>query len=317
MITDPQDTSVINLFRSYQDKPLDTKTLSDLTANYSADVATFYFLQEVYRDTNNKQAQDYYTSYLHRQLTGSIGPELETLQKYFVVFVPGLAYKEDTSTGANFDRQRQLLISNGVQNELVETGEWDLVEVNASRVAVKLKELSEQHENIIVVSASKGGLETALALGRLMKPEETNSIKAWISVGGILRGSPVADDYLTAPKSWFAEFILWTKGKTRDVIQDMSYKRRSEEFKHLQFPDNIKIIHFIGAPLATRIDKKIESRYCSMIKLGPNDGLTPLADEITKNGIVVFELGLDHYFRDPNIDTKTLALALVAAKIQN
>jgi len=45
-----------------------------------------------------------------------------------------------------------------------------------------------------------------------------------------------------------------------------------------------------------------------MRRLGPNDGLTLLADELTEQGLVVTEVGLDHYFRAPDIDLRTVAL---------
>jgi hypothetical protein len=35
-----------------------------------------------------------------------------------------------------------------------------------------------------------------------------------------------------------------------------------------------------------------------------------LADELVPGGIAVTDVGLDHYYRDPAIDLKTLALAL-------
>lgn len=317
MLTSPKDNKVLDLFALYNNKPLDTKILSEITEKYSADVATFYFLQKSYQDKENREAQDLYTTYFEEQPSSSYNKLLETLKEYIVVFVPGLAYKQDTTTGADFAKQRQLLTTYGINNKLIEIGEWDLADENANMIATSLKVLSEKYQNIILVSASKGGLETAIALGKILKPEETKSIKSWINVGGILRGSPIADNYLTFPKCWFAELMLWTKGKRINVVQDMSYKNRKKSFEQLQFPENIKIINFVGAPLATKIDKQIKSRYCSMIILGPNDGLTPLVDETIKNGIVVSEVGLDHYFRDPDIDKKTFALALLAVKIQN
>ena len=317
MLTNLQNDKVSNLFALYKDKPLNTKTLTEITKKYSVDVATFYFLQKSYHNKNNKEAQDLYSTYFENQSSNSNKKELEKLKEYIVVFVPGLAYKQDTTTGADFARQRRLLTSNGISNEMIEIGEWDLADDNAKLIANRLKVLSEQNEKIILVSASKGGLETAIALGKILRPEETKSIKSWINVGGILRGSPIADNYLTFPKCWFAEIMLWSKGKKINVVQDMSYKSRKESFEQLQFPENIKIINFVGAPLATKIGKEIKSRYCSMIKFGPNDGLTPLVDETIENGITVSEIGLDHYFRDDNIDKKTLALALVAVKIQN
>jgi capsular polysaccharide biosynthesis protein len=316
MITNPQNSRVLNLFNSFQQKPLNTETLSEIANEYSADVATFYFVQKSYQNKKNKEAQDLYAIYFENQTSNNSKIELETLREYLVVFVPGLAYKQDTTTGADFARQRRLLNLNGINNELIEIGEWDLVDDNATLIANRLKVLSETNEKIIVVSASKGGLETAIALGKILKPEETKSIKSWINVGGILRGTPIADSYLKFPKSWFAHTMLWIKGKSINVVQDMSYKSRKESFEQLQFPENIKIINFVGTPLATKISKEIKSRYCSMINLGPNDGLTPLADETIKNSIVISEVGLDHYFRDQDIDKKTLALAMVAVKIQ-
>lgn len=317
MLTHPQDEKVLNLFNLFKDKPLDTKTLSELKESYSTDVATLYFIQRAYQNRENQLAQDLYASYFEQQKSAINSAELKNLQAYFIVFVPGLAYKEDTTTGADFARQRKLLTSYGIQNALIEIGEWDLADNNANIIATYLKILSEKHSKIMVVSASKGGLETGIALGKILKPEETNSIKAWINVGGILRGSPIADNYLTPPKCWFAGLMLWTKGKKMNIVEDMSYKKRKVSFSELKFPKNIKIVNFVGAPLATKINKEIKSRYCSIIALGPNDGLTPIADEVTDNGIIVSEIGLDHYFRDANIDKKTLALALMAVKIQH
>jgi hypothetical protein len=314
MLTNPEDEKVKHLFKSYDNRSTSNSTLSQITKTYSADVATFYFLQKEYQNIENKKAQDLYFK-LSGELKQNPAPsEIEFLKDYFIVFVPGLAYKEDTATGADFSRQRRLFLKAGIQTQLIETDEWGLSENNAILISKRLRALATKYKKIIIVSASKGGLETALALGKFMKPDETCAIKAWVSVGGILRGSPIADQYLSAPKCWFAEFMLWTKGQSIEVVTDISYKRRSEDFKNLKFPENIKIIHFVAAPLATQISKEIKDRYCSMINLGPNDGLTTLTDEITENGIVVSELGLDHYFKDPDIDTKTFALACVAVK---
>jgi hypothetical protein len=234
------------------------------------------------------------------------------LKGHHVVFIPGLAYKEDTTTGADFACQRRLFSAFDISNELIETKEWGLSEDNTQIVADRIKVLSRNYNKIMLVSASKGSLETAVALGKILTPEETRSVTSWISVGGILRGSPIADNYLSTPKCWFAEMMLWMKGNKIDLVQDMSYKKRSEDFKSFVFPDHLRIIHFVGAPLSTEISKEIKGRYCSMKELRPNDGITPIADEITENGIVISELGLDHYFRDNDIDKKTLALALVA-----
>lgn len=316
MLTNPSSDVVAKLFADYQDKPLSTNTLAEIAANNSMDVATLYFMQRAYQDKQNKQAQDLYLTYLDQLSDNNFKKQLSPLADFYVAFVPGLDYN-DTTNGGNFARQRRLLAASGIQNELILTDDWGLTDDNAATIAKRLKELSEQHEKIIVVSASKGGLETAVALGKLLKPEETKSIKAWVSVGGILNGSPVADTYLCWPKCWIAEIGLMTVGQKISLVEDVSYKKRAAEFTEFNFPDNIKRVHFVGAPLATQIHKRIKGNYCSIKKFGPNDGITPLMDEVSQNGIIVSELGLDHYYSSPTIDKKTIALALVVAKIQN
>ena len=140
-----------------------------------------------------------------------------------------------------------------------------------------------------------------------------SNVKHWISVGGILRGSPLADPYLSGYKYWFAKFLLFIKRKPSQFLHEISFNYRKETFKALQFPKHIQRIHYVGIPLSESIGEKIKKRHQSLIKdYGPNDGLTPIAEELTEGGIVIAELGLDHYFQDPQIDQKTLALALMA-----
>lgn len=312
ILENPNDPVVIDFFEKYRESELNTSTLAKISKEYSNDVATFYFLQELYKDSLNRFCQDLY----HKSVSNLDSSIYKSFESFHFVFVPGLGYKEDTTTGANFSKQRRLLNQYGVSNELIDTEEWGLSDENALIIAAELKLINDKYNNIIVVSASKGGLETAIALSELLKPDEITNVKSWVNVGGILKGSPIADNYLKAPKCWFAQFMLWTKGKNIEIVNDLSYKKCSLEFEKLNIPKTINVINFLGVPLATQINKEIKSRYCSMIELGPNDGLTPIADEITKNGYVISELGLDHYYRDDMIDKKTLALAYVAIKLE-
>ena len=94
-----------------------------------------------------------------------------------------------SATGANFKRQRKLLTSYDIDNCLIKTKQWDAVEVNAEIIAEQLKTICQHHDNIILISASKGSLETAVAISELLDKQESENIKAWISVAGILRCS--------------------------------------------------------------------------------------------------------------------------------
>ena len=63
---------------------------------------------------------------------------------------------------------------------------------------------------------------------------------------------------------------------------------------------------------AARRDRR--GRYEQLLPYGPNDGLTLLADELIPGGKAVLEIGLDHYYRDPEIDLNALALASVVVR---
>ena len=301
---------------SYDNQELNNRLVAEISNKFSLDAATLYTVKRLYEIPNNKTNQNTYNQYLKTLKSNQFPSEISQLKDKYFLFIPGFAYKEDTTTGADFARQRRLMTQLGIQNKLIEVGEFALSEDNAKLIAAEIKEQSLLHKEIVLVSASKGGLETAIAVGKLMNEEELKNVSAWVSVGGILNGSPIADQYLKAPKCWFAEFMLWTKGHNIEVVRDISHERRQKDFQNLHFPKHLNIIHFVGVPLTSQVHDRIKGRYCSLHKeFGPNDGLTSITDELTTNGIVISELGLDHYFKDDDIDKKTLALACLT--IQN
>lgn len=293
----------------------DTQTLAYLSHRYSPDLATLFFAESHYRQAANRQAQDQYEAFVNTLMQGDSTLDWSALRSYYVLFVPGLGYESDTSTGANWARQRRVLSAYQVPHELVQTQEWGRASANASLIGARVRALSEQGEKLMIVSASKGSLDVALALDKLEASGEGMGLKAWVSVGGILRGSPVADAYLKAPQCWWAGGMLWLKGLSFDLLRDMSYAQRSQAFDQLRIPRDIFIVHLVGAPLQASLSQEIRRRYEFMASLGPNDGLTPLADQLSEQGRVITELGLDHYFRDSLIEVKTLALALSVAQL--
>ena len=77
----------------------------------------------------------------------------------------------------------------------------------------------------------------------------------------------------------------------------------------LRFPKSLLVLDYVGAPLSGQVAADVKGRWKTLARFGPNDGLTLLADEVLNSGHVVFEIGQDHYYRDPEIDIKALALA--------
>ena len=294
--------------------PYDREAMACLGRRVSTDFATIDFVARLYDRPSNKRAQDEFREIVER--LGASGPPdavapPEAFQSYFIAFVPGYAYKKDRTTGADFGAQRAILNAKGFRTVLVETDELGSVEGNAAIVADRLNRLAEREDRVIVVSASKGGPEVAHALSEGLSKDTVTRVKAWISVGGILRGSPYADRFLTWPRRWLAAIGLAFSGLPSSILSDLSTGVRRPAFDRLQLPPGILTLQYVGAPLSGQVSKSTRGRYKALRPQGPNDGLTLLSDELVEGGVVVTEIGLDHYFRDPAIDLKTLALTYV------
>jgi hypothetical protein len=294
--------------------PSDAEGLRRLAERFSTDFATIHFIRRLYEEPANRRAQDAFHRRVEELRAGARPcpmPLPEGSSRHLFAFVPGYAYRRGRDTGADFARQRGLLERQGLRTLLIETDDLGSVEDNASVVARELARLGQEGEQVILISASKGGPEAALALGERLRPQAVGHVRAWISVGGLLRGSPYADLSLRGYRRWLARIVFTFRGVRMEVIRNLSTEVRRPAFAALRLPPDLLTLQYVGAPLSGQVERRTRERYRALRHLGPNDGLTLLADELVPRGIVVTELGLDHYYRDPSIDLKTLALVCV------
>ena len=66
----------------------------------------------------------------------------------------------------------------------------------------------------------------------------------------------------------------------------------------MKLPEHVLMLQYVGVPLSGHIGDAVAGRYEALRPLGPNDGLTLLADELIPGSIVVTDVGLDHFYRD-------------------
>ena len=85
----------------------------------------------------------------------------------------------------------------------------------------------------------------------------------------------------------------------------------------IRLPRKILAVQYVAAPLSGDIADDVRGRYTYLRKYGPNDGLTLLADELMPGGITIIELGFDHFYRDPEINLKSMAIANLVAEELN
>jgi hypothetical protein len=306
----------------FRDQPLNRLTLKKVTEATSPDFATIYFIDRCLSNHTNQAFQAGYLrevqrikSLIHqRNWDGTVRT---SLRGYKVLFIPGFHYLTDPTSGADFLNQRTLMRELGVRVQLAATEEDGTIEENAKIIAQIVRAENRNHSKLILVSTSKSGPETALALGRILRPAETTSVRAWISVGGLIRGTFLADLAMTWPRSWILPFIFSLQKVGFASVPGLTTTASQVRMNSIRLPQNILVVAYVAAPLSGDIAADVRSRYNYLRKYGPNDGLTLLGDELLPGGVTIIEPGLDHFYRDPEINLKSLAVANLVAEELN
>lgn len=304
----------VNFIKTWDEKPLSQENLRKLSRETSTDFATLYFVRRIMQQNDNRIAQARFETIL-TSLTENDYFKKNVNKNTLFVFVPGLGYKTEKEIGADFGTQRKILQELGIPNTIIEVEEFGRTLRNSEIVAESLKNLSRTYSSIIVVSASKSSAEVAIALGKYLKPEETHNIKAWISLCGVLRGTPYSAPFQSGILRAMVDLYLSFKGASTGVVADMTPQYMAEIYKTLKFPANIKMIQFVPVPLSGQVSARSMGGYMEMRREGPNDGRTMLADQIIEGGRVVFSFGSDHYFADKDIKEKSLAIVILAQEL--
>jgi hypothetical protein len=311
------DHQAAEIDERYRAAVLNRQTLNAISQNSSPDFAALFLIKQLLSNPTNLKFQTNYLAETRRIKSDLKRNEWSqiarpALKRYEVLFAPGFHYLTDPSSGADFANQRQFFRELGVRDELLRTKEDGTVEENAAIIAANIRALRDA--DAIVVSTSKAGPEVALALGKMLAPEETARVKAWISVGGLIWGTPLADYATTWPQSWIVRLMFRYSRTGFQGIPGLTTAASQARMERIRIPAGIMIVEYIAVPLSGDIYGSVKSRYARLRNDGPNDGLTLLADELLPNGIAVIEPGIDHFYAAPDIEVKSVALANVVAE---
>jgi len=313
---------IVPIEERFRGQPLDWLTLKKLSEATSPDFATIYFVKRCLADHTNELFQTDYAREFQRiesliRQRNWTGTVRNSLRGYEFLFIPGFHYVTDPTSGADFLSQRTLMRDLGIEVELARTQEDGTIEENAQIIAQTIRSQSRYHAKSILVSTSKSGPETALALGRILQPSETISVQAWISVGGLIRGTMLADRAVAWPQSWIVPRIFSLQKVSFRSVPGLTTRASRARLERIRLPQHILLVDYVAAPLSGNIAEDVKSRYSYLCRYGPNDGLTLLADELLPGGVTIIEPGLDHFYRDPEINVKSLAIANVVADALN
>ncbi|MDZ4724689.1 MAG: hypothetical protein SH817_00925 [Leptospira sp.] len=293
----------INL--KYQNSIPNRDRLNLISKLTSVDFAAIYFADTVLKERENDDLQREFLSHLATV-------KLETIQfpkkNYVILLVPGFDYVENSHiTGADFAKPIALLRKSGFNVRFVAIDPIGSVEENAHFIANFIK--NEPSDKILIAGASSAGPAIHLSLGNYLTNKETNRVRAWLNLGGILQGVPVLDQFSKGFKGKFFDFIIWLKSWRKESFDSMRMEVSQKRFESNILAKHILVINYIGMSLSGNISKFASDKYCLMRDDGPNDGLSLLPDLLAPDSMTIFAPKSDHFFaEDPEIDQKTVAL---------
>jgi len=306
---DPHRADVVEERDPEANRLLDQKRLRELGLEVSVDFAALAFARAVGADAGSRAVQAAFERFLQAGLERSAAAlRRPRAFPYTVLFAPSWLYRSHPQTGSDFARQRRLLDRLGIPNRLITSGESDSVEDNAAAIAAAVRASRRDNESVMLVSASKSGAEAALALSRLLTPEETTGVAAWVNVAGALHGTPLADAALRPPASWMARTICWINGWNWAGLASMATEPSRRRLEGARLPEAITVVNVIAVPVSGSVGATVYGGYRILLSDGPNDGVVLLANTVWPSGVNLVALGADHLFNRSREDAYILAL---------
>jgi hypothetical protein len=281
--------------------------LKVISQNWSVDLATLFLVHRILDDPGNRSVKKRFDDAFQQIKLKRISQRPSPRGKYVFVFVPGWLYASNPANGGDFAMPRQALEQAGVETRLIAVRDNGTVEQNSEIIMERLKEWSTERIQIIMISVSKGGAEVVLALNRPSSLAQISHVAAWVNIGGAVGGSRLAD-YISGPRRWYT-WLFVTHCRSLSGLDSLLTERSRMRTEKLALPADLLVLNYVGIPLSGQITEPTEYGYSLLKDDGPNDGLHLISDEIVPQGDTIIELGLDHYYRHPEIDLKTIALA--------
>ena len=87
-----------------------------------------------------------------------------------------------------------------------------------------------------------------------------------------------------------------------------------QRFNSFHIPEHVLVVNYVGIPVTGSVSFFARRGFLFLRKLGPNDGITLVADTIIPGGVTIADLGNDHFMRGRPVDITSVALALTVIR---
>jgi hypothetical protein len=268
---------------------LTEQVLCEISAKEGIDFATALLYQRIVSSREHGQFIQQVESLTWRR-TAPLRPSTVT-----VAIVPAAFYVENPHTGADGRRVREQVGRLGCAAETIPIASTGSLMENARTICAWLSARAEGP--IILVSLSKGGADVKMALTEADASFAFRNVIGWISLCGILNGTPASDWLL----SWKLGAVLnrlyqGLQGRSLRFVEDLHRGPGGTLASELPLPAHITLVSIVGFPLRHHLRNGVAHRFHRRLApLGPNDGGLILADVCRLPGLIYPVWGADHY----------------------
>lgn len=214
-----------------------------------------------------------------------------------IVIVPGALYVERPDLGGDGQLVREVADDFGLPCERVPLASTGTLRQNARRLLDWLEDHGDS--DLVLVTLSKAGAETKLALSSSAASREFRNVRAWINVCGPLDGAPLVNWLLAGRlRSWTLRMIYRVRRRDFGFVTELGRGPGSVLDFPFQPPPAMQIVNIVGFPLRHHFTSWF-AQFCHgrLARLGPNDGTILLSDVLGWPGQLLPVWGADHYFR--------------------
>ena len=228
---------------------LSDEVLCELTRERGIDFATAALFVAVQLSDGQKQFTHRMGEYSQKPLTMRRNVDAA------LAIVPGAFYREHPETGADGKKLVDMAIEFGCRAHTIPTQSVGSAAANGQIICGWLNQSNE--EKIILCSLSKGGADVKMALADPGAEVAFRKVAAWINVGGITTGSPMATWILARPiLSRIYHALFWYRGQDFRFVRDIARRVGSPLDFEVVTPPHVNVIHLLGFPLTSHLQRR-------------------------------------------------------------
>ncbi len=225
-----------------------------------------------------------------------VGIEPDVSEVPALVLMPGAFHRHHNNTGADGARLLAAAKELGWATETISVGSLASVHANAAMLIDCLRR--HPASKIVVASLSKGSADVATAMRHPMATEAFRSVCGWISLSGMIHGTPLINWIRRRPlRAMGVHLLLWAKHLRFAQLDELQRSPGGLLDRPVSLPAHLRAIHVIGCPLRQHLRHPWATRgYERIAPLGPNDGGGILLGDATRfPGLTYPVWGADHY----------------------